>query len=85
MRVRLKHETEWREGGIADVYTFRNGKAIQMRISRQAAGSRMGWGQSLRCKLTNSQSLVRLLAGYQQRRDRGTNQGATGLGAASLR
>lgn len=31
VRVRLKHETEWREGHIADVYTFRNGKAIQFR------------------------------------------------------
>lgn len=31
VRVRLKHETEWREGQIADVYTFRNGKAIQVR------------------------------------------------------
>ena len=31
VRVRLEHEMEWREGGIADVYTFRNGKAIQMR------------------------------------------------------
>ena len=31
VRVRLKHETEWREGRIADVYTFRNGKVIQMR------------------------------------------------------
>ena len=31
VRVRLKHETEWREGRIADVYTFRNGKAIQFR------------------------------------------------------
>jgi ketosteroid isomerase-like protein len=31
VRVRLKTETEWREGRIADVYTFRNGKAIQMR------------------------------------------------------
>jgi ketosteroid isomerase-like protein len=29
VRVRLKHETEWREGRTADVYTFRNGKAIQ--------------------------------------------------------
>ena len=26
VQVRLKHETEWREGDIADVYTFRNGK-----------------------------------------------------------
>ena len=32
VRVRLKHETEWREGRHADVYTFRNGKATQMRI-----------------------------------------------------
>lgn len=31
VRVRLKHEMEWREGHIADVYTFRNGKAIQFR------------------------------------------------------
>lgn len=31
VRVRLKHETEWREGRAADVYTFRNGKAIQFR------------------------------------------------------
>ena len=31
VRVRLKQEMEWREGSIADVYTFRNGKAIQMR------------------------------------------------------
>ena len=31
VRVRLKHETQWREGHIADVYTFREGKAIQMR------------------------------------------------------
>ncbi len=31
VRVRLKHETEWREGHAADVYTFRDGKAVQMR------------------------------------------------------
>lgn len=31
VRVRLIHESEWREGRLADVYTFRNGKAIQMR------------------------------------------------------
>lgn len=39
VRVRLKHETEWREGRHAAVYTFRNGKAIEMRIfddNRQA-------------------------------------------------
>lgn len=32
VRVRLKQELEWREGHHADVYTFRDGKAIQMRI-----------------------------------------------------
>jgi ketosteroid isomerase-like protein len=31
VRVRLKDHTEWIDGRIADVYTFRNGKAIQMR------------------------------------------------------
>ncbi|MDA1043911.1 MAG: hypothetical protein O3C57_01670 [Verrucomicrobia bacterium] len=31
VRVRLKHETAWREGRIADVYTFRDGKAVQFR------------------------------------------------------
>jgi ketosteroid isomerase-like protein len=31
VRARLKHETEWREGRVADVYTFRNGKAVHMR------------------------------------------------------
>jgi len=31
VRARLKHEVEWREGRLADVYTFRNGKAIAMR------------------------------------------------------
>ena len=39
VRVRLKNETEWREGRIADAYTFRSGKAIQFRTfadSRQA-------------------------------------------------
>jgi ketosteroid isomerase-like protein len=28
VRVRLKHETDWREGQLADVYTFRNGRAV---------------------------------------------------------
>lgn len=32
VRVRLKHESEWREGRLADVYTFRNGKVIQGRV-----------------------------------------------------
>jgi uncharacterized protein len=31
VRVRLKHETEWREGHTGDVFTFRNGKVIQFR------------------------------------------------------
>lgn len=31
VRVRLKTETQWREGRLADVYTFRDGKAIQFR------------------------------------------------------
>ena len=31
VRVRLKQETEWREGALADVFTFRDGKVIQMR------------------------------------------------------
>jgi hypothetical protein len=31
VRARLHHETAWREGRLADVYTFRDGKAIQMR------------------------------------------------------
>jgi ketosteroid isomerase-like protein len=31
VRARLKDETEWREGRLADVYTFRDGKAVQMR------------------------------------------------------
>lgn len=32
VRVRLKNETEWREGRIADVYTFRDGRAIGARV-----------------------------------------------------
>ena len=36
VRVRLSHETEWREGRLADVYTLRNGKAIEMRIFADA-------------------------------------------------
>ena len=31
VRVRVKNETEWREGDVADVFTFRNGKAIEFR------------------------------------------------------
>ena len=32
VRVRLKNETDWREGRIGDVYTFRNGKVIHVRL-----------------------------------------------------
>lgn len=31
VRVRLKHEAEWRVGRIGDVFTFRHGKAIGFR------------------------------------------------------
>jgi ketosteroid isomerase-like protein len=31
VRVRLKHEKEWREGRVADVFTFQNGKVTQFR------------------------------------------------------
>jgi ketosteroid isomerase-like protein len=31
VRVRLKDQTDWLEGRTADVYTFRNGKAIEFR------------------------------------------------------
>ncbi len=31
MRVRLKDHTDWVDGRIADVFTFRNGKAIEFR------------------------------------------------------
>lgn len=31
VRVRLKHETAWREGRVADGFAFRNGKAIEFR------------------------------------------------------
>lgn len=49
VRVRLKQEIEWREGAIADVFTFRNGKAIQMRTfaDRQQA---LEWAKALDAK-----------------------------------
>ena len=31
VRVRLRHETEWREGRLGDVYTFRDGKVVHAR------------------------------------------------------
>ena len=39
VRVRLKEESEWREGQVTEVYTFRDGKVIEVRLfaeSRQA-------------------------------------------------
>ena len=54
VHVRLKTETEWREGRTADVFTFRNGKAIQFRTfgdEREAlkwVGDLGGDGPSLR-------------------------------------
>lgn len=32
VRVRLKHETQWRAGQVVEVYTFRDGKVIQVHI-----------------------------------------------------
>lgn len=32
VRVRLKNKPEWNEGRIAEVFTFRNGKVIEMRF-----------------------------------------------------
>ena len=39
VHVRLKDETEWREGRVADVYTSRDGKATHFRtfVDRQEA------------------------------------------------
>jgi len=31
VRVRLRDHTDWIDGRMADVYTFRNGKAMQVR------------------------------------------------------
>lgn len=31
VKVRLKNKTEWNEGRVADVWTFRNGKVIEFR------------------------------------------------------
>lgn len=39
VHVRLKQETEWRDGQVVEVYTLRDGKVIQVRLftdSRQA-------------------------------------------------
>lgn len=47
VHVRLKNEMEWREGRHAAVYTFRNGKAVEMRIfdDTQQAIDSVGMGQ----------------------------------------
>lgn len=42
VHVRLKHETEWREGQVAEVYTYRNGKVIQVRLFGNTAEA-MEW------------------------------------------
>lgn len=36
VRVRLKHQTEWIEGRVTDVFTFRNGKIIAMHTFLEA-------------------------------------------------
>ena len=36
VHVRLKHETAWRDGRIADVFIFRNGKVTQWRTFADA-------------------------------------------------
>ena len=36
VRVRLKNKSEWLEGNTADVFTFRNGKVIEMRTFAEA-------------------------------------------------
>ena len=40
VHVRLKDETEWREGSLADVYTFRNGRIIQVRVFEERGQAR---------------------------------------------
>ena len=42
VRVRLAHETEWREGRIADGFIFRNGKAVQW-ITFLDRGEALAW------------------------------------------
>ncbi len=42
VRVRLKHETEWREGEVGEVYTFREGKVVEVRIFGESAEA-MEW------------------------------------------
>lgn len=35
VHVRLRHEVEWRDGHVTDVFTYRNGKAIEWRTFAQ--------------------------------------------------
>lgn len=44
VRVRLKAETEWREGRVGDVFTFRNGRVIQFQtfVSEEQAFASVG-------------------------------------------
>ncbi len=35
VHVRLKHESEWRDGQLADVFTFRNGRVVEWRSYAQ--------------------------------------------------
>lgn len=37
VRVRLKNRQEWMEGRMADVFTFRGGKAVEMRSFAESA------------------------------------------------
>ena len=61
VHVRLKHETEWREGRHADVFTFRNGRALEMRIFAEIEqGTGMGWGEGGRRILASLRPTVGL-------------------------
>jgi ketosteroid isomerase-like protein len=42
VRVRLKEETDWREGQVTEVYTFCEGKVIQVRIFADS-GQALEW------------------------------------------
>lgn len=42
VRVKLEHETEWREGDIADGFAFRNGKATYFRTFVDS-GEALAW------------------------------------------
>jgi len=50
VRVRLKHNMEWHEGRLADVYTFRNGKAI-FRCAHSPTGGRLSSGLASKAQM----------------------------------